>query len=78
MAATVNTAGGRFTAAPKRRRPGTRRKLSPSMQWLLSFLLMIVIFATYFVLCLLLTPYNLFSMYGIPPVYPLPLFPLHT
>lgn len=62
MAATVNTAGGRFTAAPKRRRPGTRRKLSPSMQWLLSFLLMIVIFATYFVLCLLLTPYNLFSM----------------
>ncbi len=62
MAATVNTAGGRFTAVPKRRRPGTRRKLSPSMQWLLSFLLMIVIFATYFVLCLLLTPYNLFSM----------------
>ena len=62
MAAYSQSAGGRFAAQAPRSSKKYRQKLHPAAQWILAFLMMIVLFATYFVLCLLLTKYNLFAM----------------
>ena len=51
---------GRFAEGTPKRRSRPRKKLHPAVQWLLSILLMIVIFAIYFDLCLLLTRFNLY------------------
>ena len=52
--------GGRFAGSAPKRKSRSRKKLHPAVQWILSILLMIVIFAIYFDLCLLLTRFNLF------------------
>ncbi len=62
MAAYSQSAGGRFAAQAPRSSKKYRQKLHPAVQWILAFLMMIVVFGIYFVLCLLLTKYNLFAM----------------
>ena len=51
--------GGRFAGSPAGRPPKSRKKLAPALQWLLSFVLMVFIFAIYFDLCLLFAKYGL-------------------
>lgn len=63
MAAYNQRAEGKFAAkaAPRANRT-YRQKLHPAVQWLLAFVMMLVLFGIYFALCLLLTKYNLFAM----------------
>ena len=62
MAAYSQSAGGRFAAQAPRSYRKHRQKLRPAAQWAIAILMMIIIFAIYFDLCLLLTKYNLFAL----------------
>ena len=57
-----NQGSGEFARRPAHNAKSSRKKISPAIQWILSIVLMGLIFAIYFVLCLIFTRFNLFDL----------------
>ena len=61
-ASNPKSTGGRHVAKPTRKYKKYRPQISVGLQWVISIAMMAVLFLIYFVLCLLLTKYNLFAL----------------